>query len=178
MIPYFSTGTVEEYIKIKRKLSKVSDGLNATTGPQKYILACSIFHGTAATTFNSAAHGLTETSDNFATVMNTVTRSIFPPRAAQTQKRYMRRFLRKPKDIGIHEHVAQVTELNEYFEEYLNDAGNRIDPIPDDEILDNLDFGNPNSWQREMILHDYDPLAHNITEFVSFCERLERVEMH
>ena len=29
-----------------------------------------------------------------------------------------------------------------------------------------------------MILQDYDPLAHNMTEFVSFCERLERVEMH
>ena len=55
-IPYFSTGTVEEYIKIKRKLSKVIDGLNATTGPHKYILARSIFHGTAATTFLSLIH--------------------------------------------------------------------------------------------------------------------------
>ena len=82
-------------------------------------MARSVFHGTAATTFNTAAHGLTETNDNFATVMNTVTRSIFPLRTVQTQKRYMRRFLRKPKDIGIREHVARVTELNEYFEEYI-----------------------------------------------------------
>ena len=30
-IPYFSTGMIEEYIKIKRKMEKVIQGLNTTT---------------------------------------------------------------------------------------------------------------------------------------------------
>ena len=79
---------------------KVIAGLNATNGPKKFNITHSIFHGTAATTFNSASHEVNETNEHFAVVMNAVTRSIFPPHTAQTQKRYMRHYLRKPKEIG------------------------------------------------------------------------------
>ena len=50
--------------------------------------------------------------------------------------------------------------------------------LPDDEVIDLLEFGIPAGWQKAMILQDFDPLQHTIPEFISFCERLEQVELH
>ena len=43
-------------------------------------------------------------------------------------------------------------------------------------MLDLLEFGMPSSWQKAMILQDFDPVDHTIPELVSFCERLELTE--
>ena len=49
---------------------------------------------------------------NFAVVMTAVTKHIFPARELQTQKHFMRRFLRKPKDITIWQCIVRVQEMN------------------------------------------------------------------
>ena len=45
--------------------------------------------------------------------------------------------------------------------------------LPKDEILDLLEFGIPNTWQKAMLLQDFDPQVHTVNDFVQFCERLE-----
>mgnify|MGYP001048519339 CR=1 FL=1 len=176
-VPFFSTGTVEEWILVKQKITKVLAGLNATTGPTKYSITRSLLRGRAATTFTQAAQGKTETNENYKDVLNTVSRSIFPPRAAQTQRRYMRRYIRKPKEISARDHVARIVELNSYFDDFpLDENGDTVERLETDEILDNLDFGNPNAWQKQMILQNFDPVSNTLDDFVAFCERLEQAD--
>lgn len=45
--------------------------------------------------------------------------------------------------------------------------------VPDDELLDLLDFGIPSSLQEAMTLQDFNPVEHTISKFVSFCEHME-----
>ena len=45
-----------------------------------------------------------------------------------------------------------------------------------DKILDNLNFGNPHSWQKQTILQNFNPLSSTLDDFVSFCEQLEQAD--
>ena len=48
--------------------------------------------------------------------------------------------------------------------------------IGEDELKDILDFGNPRSWQKQMILQGFDPIEKSMKEFTDFCEHLERTQ--
>jgi len=48
--------------------------------------------------------------------------------------------------------------------------------VPNNEMLDLLEFGMPSLWQKAMILQDVDPIDHTMAELLSFCERLELTE--
>ena len=89
----------------------------------------------------------------------------------------MRRYLRKPKDVSARDHVARIVELNSYFDDFPpEENGDLVERLEDDEILDNLDFGNPHSWQKQMILQNFDPVTNSLDDFVSFCKRLEQAD--
>ena len=49
-----------------------------------------------------------ETQETFKKALSAVTESVFPKRAAQVQKRYLRRFLRKPYKMTTKKYVARV----------------------------------------------------------------------
>lgn len=177
-IPYFSSGSCEEWLLFLKNVRKVLVGQNVTTGPASYAVGRRLLDGDALATFNNAATGQNETVATFNECMDAVTKSVFPARAVLLQKRYMRRFLRKPMTMKTREYVARIIELNNYVPLFPPVTGNEApEKLPDDELTDLLEFGVPNSWQRNMILQDFDPLQHTVKEFVNFCERLEQVEL-
>ena len=45
--------------------------------------------------------------------------------------------------------------------------------LDDDEIMDILEFSVPNSWKRQMVLQDFDPLDSTQAQFVNFCQQME-----
>jgi len=184
-VPYFRTGTCEEWLIFRKNLEKVILGQNVTNGPGRFIVARRLLEGDALTVFNNEAQTHTtnngnasETAATFALCLDAVTKSVFPKRAVLLQKRYMRRFVRKPVGMTTRDYVARISEMNSYLPLFPSVTANGEVPtkLPDDEILDLLEFGVPNSWQRTMILQDFDPLQKSIAEFVQFCERLEEVE--
>ena len=65
-----------------------------------------------------------------------MTAHIFPAHALQMQKRFMRRFLRKPTGIKTQKFVARVNEMNNFLREFPSPNGEDAD-----EILDLLEFG-------------------------------------
>ena len=177
-IPYFSTGTPEEWLRFVRNLSKVYVGQNLTTGPQQYACIRRLLDGNALTVFElSAAELGNPTVLNAEALIKDLRDQLFPQRALQQQKRYMRRSLRKPRNMSIRVYVNRVLELNDQLVSYPG-TGDNIDgtKLPEDEILDLLEFGIPNTWQKAMLLQDFDPQVHTVNDFVQFCERLETME--
>ena len=78
----------------------------------------------------------------------------------------MRRYLRKPNDTRAREHVARVVEINALLTEFPNpQVGVVATSLPDDKILNLLEFGCPNSWQKAMMLQDFDPVEHTLSNF-------------
>ena len=39
-----------------------------------------------------------------------------------------------------------------------------------------MEFGLPKSWQKQMVVQDFDPTTASLNDFIAFCERMERVE--
>jgi len=171
-IPYFANGTPEELLIFIKNLRQVIAGQNATAGPAKYQLARRVLQGDALAAFNAAADVAgNETNEHFEVVIQGLIRHVFPRKALINQKRYMYRFLRKPRDMKIRDFMGRVTELNEYlplfppFEEHQG--------LNNEEIMDIAEFATPTQWQRTMVLQGFDPIIHTPQEFVEFCERLE-----
>jgi len=163
-IPYFKSGTPEEFLKWKRNVEKAISGQGATDGSSKYTLSTRrLLDGNALTAFNLKAEEFdSETNPNFLDVIEDLTRHVFPIKALQTQKRYMRRFLRKPREMKTREYVSRVCEINKMLVHFPTvDQDSRL---PNDEMLDLLEFGMPSSWQKTMILQDFDPVDHTIPE--------------
>ena len=79
--------------------------------------------------------------------------------------------------MSIRAYVNRVLELNDQLENFpgVNDNDNGT-KLPEDEVLDLLEFGLPETWQHAMLLQDFDPQVHTVNDFVQFCERLETLE--
>ena len=52
-------------------------------------------------------------------------------------------------------------------------GGREPEKLPEDELLELLEFSLPEKWQVAMLLQDFDPADHSLKEFVAFCTRLE-----
>ena len=77
-----------------------------------------------------------------------MTSHIFPQRALRMQKRYMQRYMHKPRDMKMRVYRNRVVELNNYLE-WFPTVFNAAQKIDNDEVVDILEFGTPNKWQSE-----------------------------
>ena len=62
-VPYFSTGTCEEWLIFRKNLKKVTTGLNLTTGSARFELARNLLTGDALSIFNTTAADTTYVRD-------------------------------------------------------------------------------------------------------------------
>jgi hypothetical protein len=178
-VPYFSTGTCEEWLKFRANVGKVLLGQHVTTGPAKFLVARRLLNGDALSVFNAAlaALGSNETNAAYESCMDALARHVFPKRALQLQKRYMRRFVRKPAEMSTRQFAARLQELNAYLAKFPTTAPGQPAPdkLDDDEIVDIMEFGVPRSWQRKMVEHDFDAMTSSIASFIDFCDRMESI---
>ena len=106
-VPYFAAGTPEEVLNFIRDVKKVISGQNVTTGPQMYALLHRLLQGDALAAFDRAAATRgSETATNFNMCVKDLITPVFPRRALATQKRYMRRHLRKPRSMKMREFMV------------------------------------------------------------------------
>ncbi len=106
-----------------------------------------------------------------------------PKKVLARVKRYMRRDIRKPHDMPIREFYQHIMRMNEMELTALPpyQAGQKFN---DDELIDNILWGIPKSWQREMDRQGFDAYAVNaagateVTRMIDFCEQIETAESH
>ena len=176
-VPYFSTGSPEEWLLFMDNLNKAIIGQNITTGPSRYEFAERVLKGDALATFR---HKTVETGnrtvENFDAVMTKLSAHIFPVHAYREQKRYMRRFLKKPKDWTTREFFSRVQEINNYLQVFPSETADRSTSLPEEELVEALYHAMPNSWRTEMVIQGFNYVHHNCVELLNFCERLETLE--
>ena len=96
-VPFFDEGTPEEWIYFQRCLERTFSGQGDTTGPQQYKKVRMLLQGEALTAFEayvSTVANHLETLTSLKDALSAVTGSVFPKKASQIQKRFLRRFLR------------------------------------------------------------------------------------
>ena len=147
---------------------KFFTGQILTRVSQRYACVRRLLGGNALTVFDlTAAELRSETTQQLQDVLRALRNQVFPQRTLQKQKRYMRWALRKPRSMSIRIYVNRVLELNDQLENFPG-TGNDVNEtkLPEDEVLDLLEFGIPNSWQKAMVLQDFDPQVHTVNDFV------------
>jgi len=108
--------------------------------------------------------------------MTKLSAHIFPVHAYREQKRYMRRFLKKPKDCTVREFFSRVQEINNYLQVFPSETVDPSTPLPEEELVEALYHAMPNSWRTEMVIQGFNYVHHNCMELLNFCERLETLE--
>eukprot|EP00957_Ditylum_brightwellii_P167417 12745278-Ditylum_brightwellii.AAC.1 len=138
-------------------------------GPPSYIVAKTLLKGNVFTVFKQAenTHG-NQTLQKFNLCLDDMAKHIFPDKARQTQKRYMRRNIRFGRGLTVKEWVAQVLELNNYLKDFPVHNKNAIQPLDKDELLDLLEYGVPALWHREFPVQGFDPVDQGLQKFVEF----------
>ena len=167
--------TTSSYVEWRKAFERIMKGLNLKGGTQLYAMARSLLRGRMQRAFEKAAAELKpENSTNFFRVLNELSVEVFPPRALVKQKRYMRRYMRKPAEVSIRTYHGLIGEMNANFR-FFPDA-DETDQLGEDELVDIVEAGLPKAWTKQMLLQDFDPAEHTLHELVDFCERLENAE--
>ena len=100
---------------------------------------------------------------------------ICPYKALETQKRFMRRKMRKPADMRTRTYINLLVRINR-DELPLLPPMRANQALTADEITEIVVFGLPKSWLREMYKMDFDPYQETLQRITHFCDRLEQAE--
>ena len=115
-IPYFGQGSAEEWLMFLDNLNKGIVGQNITDGPGRYALAEKLLIGEMLTAFRTQTNARgNRTIVNFNIVMQDLASYVFKANDYRDQKSYMRRHMKKPRNLAIRQYVARVNELNSYL---------------------------------------------------------------
>eukprot|EP00957_Ditylum_brightwellii_P210259 15364748-Ditylum_brightwellii.AAC.2 len=149
----FDNGTSIEQIKFQHGLQAVLKGQNVTQGPPSYAVAKTLLKGYALMVFEQAEinHG-TQSVPHFKLCLDGVTEHMFPERAGQTQKRYMRRNLWLAGGMTVKGWVAQVSELNRYLKDFP--------PISETRYSHSMTMNFWTSWNMEYQRHGVESLPY------------------
>ena len=177
-VQYFEEGTPEEWLELLAAHKRVCIGQNITNGPGMYDVLRRHLKGTAVTKYGNVARDTgPQTIQNFKIVVKELTKYFFPQHAVRIQKRYIRRFIRKPKDMKFRAFVNRVLELNGHLDKFPEETTNVTPTIlENDEIKDILHHACPKSWQDQMTTLGFNFPEKTIEDMIEFCERFEQIE--
>ena len=149
-IPRFDSGTPKQWIIFVDLVQKVLVGQNVTTGPPMYKCMEMVLKGDAKVEFTQQVNLVgSHTVGNFTTVMAIMTVHILPVLAYQDQKRYIYRYLRKPKTMKVHTLTNRLIQLNYYLLYFpLDCIGQLVTALPDDEVKEILYCAMSNLWRK------------------------------
>ena len=176
----FREGTVEEWFIFLRTVKEIISGQAIENNAGKIGLMRSLLRGQPLSVFNAEAakkfkEELEDDETFFDTCVQAVTDYVLPKNALKNQRRYMRRVCRKPPHMTMKAYVARFRELNSYLAMFNNNG--EANMLSEEEVVENLEFGIPNSWEKAMILQGFVPSDKSVDEIVDFCERLEAHEV-
>lgn len=174
-VPYFRAGSCEDILHLEDKVRAVVIGQGLTTGPQKFAFIRQVLKGDALAHWTSTATGKPETDDTFLACWQALLVHVFPFRALETQRRFLRRYLRKPFSEKFRAYKNRLVDMNNDLARFPPNF-NATQKLDVDELIDILQFGMPNKWQFNMVRDNFNPADHGLQDLVDYCERQEICE--
>ena len=186
----FCEGTVQQWITVRRAFDEIwlQNALTGATDRMSTVRA--ILRGKSLTIFNATMEELASPTDANGVVTNrtvdiddvargidAVGETVFPHRALMHQKVWMRRGMRKPKELSFRKTAAAVGRLNNSLP--LFPSATVADKFSDEEIVELLECSIPQAWHTKFDLDGYTPTEHDKARLITViteCEILERNE--
>ena len=118
-----------------------------------------------------------QTVDHFKLIAADLTAHVFPIKSYVIQKRYMKKFIKKPRDMKTCALVSRIQELNNYLPSFPPSASETVPAkLPDDKLKEIVYNALPSSWQVAMTTQGFDYPNEDIKDIIGFCERYEILE--
>jgi hypothetical protein len=183
----FCEGTVSEWIDFRKAIKEVWKQNGISSPSDRVANLCTILRGDSLAGFEEKIQELTTDTDVDGNInqialsdeivlqsLNAVALTVFPFRALETQKQWMRRRMRKPKELSLRKTVAAVGRLNNSLPLFPN--GSDSDKFTPEDIMEILEWSIPEAWRTKFDLDGYVPTEFGKARFITECEAIERNE--
>jgi len=104
--------------------------------------------------------------------LSEVTTSIFPHRALDFQKHWMKKYLKKPQDMWIRLTSAALSRLNNCLPFFP--GGSEASKFSDSELVEILEFSLPLEWRQKFNFDGYIPMDGTKAQLIHHGEVIER----
>jgi hypothetical protein len=102
------------------------------------------------------------------TALGMVAETVFPHKALMTQKVWMRRAMKKPKELLFRKTAAAVGRLNNSLPLFPN--GSDADKFSDAEVVELLEWSIPQTWRTKFDLDGYVPKEGTKAQLITACK--------
>jgi hypothetical protein len=165
----FEDGTPTEWIEVMNALEAIWKQNSLNTASDRQASVKTILREDALTAFEASIHEDLEPEENAAEgataiqittemideALISVAKNIFPHRALEIQKIWMKRQVRKPKDMPVRKMIAIITKMNNSLARFPEADEN--DKFEAKELLEIIEWSLPNEWRAKFDLQGYVP---------------------
>lgn len=181
-IVLFNEGTPQQWIDAQRDIAEVWKQNSITQPDDRMAIIKTLLRGETLTTFDASIEEQRQHPDGpLAVTMDMVTKAlaevsdtIFPHRALEIQKQWMRKHLKKPSDLSIRLTSSAVSKMNNCLPFFP--GGDEDSKFSQEELLEILECSLPLAWRQKFDYDGYVPTDHNKAKLISSCEAIERKE--
>ena len=181
----FSDGSPSNWIQTIQDIKEIWGQNKVTTGPDRAAIVKTILRDDALTVFVASIEAQTEpvegsatattlTADKVEQALKAVSSSVFPHRALENQKLWMRRHMKKPQGMSYRILQAKVLKMNRNL--VLFPEATEESKFNSTELLEILEFALPAKWRAKFNLDGYIPSKHDRGKLLAECEAIERHE--
>ena len=179
----FAEGSVTEWIETIRDLHEIWKQNSVNGAHDRAAIVRTILRDEALAHFDGSVQEQRENEDNpdeeleltvgmVDVALVAVSGAVFPHRALENQKLWMRRHLKKPSSMKYRLLQAKVLKMNNSLP--LFPGGNEDSKFSPREILEILEFSLPQLWRAKFDLNGYVPTNHDRKRLLKEVEAIER----
>ena len=156
---------------------------NITDPTDRKAIVKAVLRGESLTTFEAAISDRMVDDDGKAVALTTgmvnealaeVTKTIFPHRALEIQKQWMRKSMKKPADLSARTTAAALARINSCLP--LFPGGSDTSMFTPEEMVEILECSLPYSWRQKFNFDGYIPTDGARAQFITQHEAIERNE--
>ena len=181
----FSEGNPSQWIRTIYDMKEIWSQNLIADGEDRAAIVRTILRDDPLTVFDGALEAQLEpiegdeestevTVEKVEQAIKAVSASIFPHRALENQKQWMRRTMKKLPNMSYRVMQAQVMKMNRSL--VLFPGANEDSKFSSSEMLEILEFALPKSWRAKFDLKSYVPTQHTKSRLLTECEAIERSE--
>ena len=184
----FEDGTATEWIEVMNALEEIWKQNSLTTASDRQASVKTILREDALTAFEASIDEDLEPEegapDNAPVIqlstemiddaLISVSKNIFPHRALEIQKIWMRRQIKKPKSMPVRKMTAIITKMNNSLARFPE--ADESDKFKDKELLEIIEWSLPDEWRRAFDLKGYVPSNYGKKRLIAEAEAIERAE--
>jgi hypothetical protein len=186
----FELGSPQEWLDTLQDVKEVWRQ-NSVNGPQDRAgILAALLKGSTLTTFETALDEARTgpedpdsneppemaamTTDHVEIAIQAISQTVFPHRALETQRNWMSRFMKKPREMTSRNTAAAIARLNNSLP--LFPTGNMGSKYSEKELVGLLEWSLPEKWRKQLGMKGFDPSQHTREELIEELEILERHE--